>query len=384
MHWTQHPEKRPGLYRFNGKAIEVLDKGYQYPPEFEFVHSEAPAGGPFPGVRSPWYDRECKRKGSTRAVAMDLDIDAAGSVSQFADPLQIRDLKAAHTCEPCQRFRLRLDQDSAEPVSLIPDAAGPIKLWVRPKQDWSIPEGHYGAGADISTGSGATNSCFSIGNSLTREKVLEYATPNVSAEDFAAHCVALCRLFKDSCGRGALLAWEHNGPGQLFGKRVLELRYRRIYYRESIDTGTGAKKSDQPGWFPLPKQKRILLEDYRAALYERQVINHSAEALREFLEYRYNRAGDVEHPSDRESDDPTGARVNHGDRVIADALMWKMMKQLGFKPERAKKEEETRPSMMADNVRIGQELFGTRDGRREWAEYQEKQQRDRDRYAEWW
>ena len=40
----------------------------------------------------------------------------------------------------------------------------------------------------------------------------------------------------------------------------------------------------------------------------------------------------MEH-SREDMDDPTGARVNHGDRVIADALAWKMMKEF-YRPQR--------------------------------------------------
>src|SRR5260370_34363113 len=84
LHWSQHPHKKKGLYRYDTEAKHVvsLDAGFQHDPDYSFITDGSPTGGPCPGLRSPWYDKECRRKGSARAVAMDLDIDPRGSVSQ--------------------------------------------------------------------------------------------------------------------------------------------------------------------------------------------------------------------------------------------------------------------------------------------------------------
>ena len=332
MHWSQHPDKRRGLYRFNAAAgqVDVLDKQYRYPPDFAFVMSEAPAGGPFPGLRSPWYDRECQRKGSPRAIAMDLDIDPGGSVAQFFNPLTIRTLAAEYGRDPFWEGDVEYDRDSGRPVRLIPNPGGPVKLWLNLTAAGLPPRGRYGAGCDVATGLGATNSCLSVVSAATGEKVLEYATPHLQPEHFAPVATALCWLFKDERGEPALFAWEHAGPGMILGKRVLQMGYGHIYYREAHATLAGGKVSDIPGWYPSNDQKRILLEEYRAALDARRFVNRSTQALRECLAYRYTPQGTVEHPQDSGGEDPTGARVNHGDRVIADALAWKMAQRLGI------------------------------------------------------
>jgi hypothetical protein len=334
MHWTQHPDKKKGLYRYDKATNRIvrLDPHYEYPEDYRFVLSEAPAGGPYPGLRSPWYDHQCTRKVSPRAVAMDLDIDPGGSQSQFFEPLTVRQLRDEFCREPLWQGDIAHDRDSGKPVGLVKAEGGPLKLWVIPRNDLALPHGKYGAGADVSTGTGATNSVFSAGNALTGEKILEYANPHILPEHFAAVCAALCWLLTDEYGTPALFAWEHAGPGMVFGDRIIQLGYRNIYFREAHQTLGHGKRSDVPGWYPSNQQKTLLLDAYRAALFHRHFINRSAEAMseRELGPYRYNaRSGFVEHPHDCGSEDPTGARINHGDRVIADALAWKMMQRLG-------------------------------------------------------
>jgi hypothetical protein len=85
----QHPEKRRGLYRYHPDKVppydvEILDKGYVFPADYPFVRDGTPSGGPFPGLRSPWYDEQCRER-SRVDVRTNLDIDVVGSTSQFFD-----------------------------------------------------------------------------------------------------------------------------------------------------------------------------------------------------------------------------------------------------------------------------------------------------------
>lgn len=347
MHWTQHPDKKPGLYQFNPvtNQIEIKDKSYEYPADFNFVMVAAPAGGPYPGLRAPWYDRECLRKGSPRAVAMDLDIDAGGSVAQFFNPLTVRILEETYACEPFWEGDVSYDKETGKPLGLVKLPGGPLKLWLHPRPDGSLPSGKYGAGADLSTGMGATNSVLSVA-AASGEKVAEYAVCTVQPKDLAPVYTAICWLFKDTFGDPAYFGWEHHGPGIAFGSRVMELSYPRIYWRESSSVKLGNRPLDIPGWYPSNDAKRLVLEDYRGALEGRQFVNHCAAALRECLPYHYDSQGNIVHPEDVKSDDPTGARVNHGDRVIADALAWKMVKSFGILT-RKEESEEAPPGSLA-------------------------------------
>lgn len=348
MHWTQHPEKRRGLYRYNAakNEIEILDNEYDF-TGYKFLYSEAPLGGPFPGIRSPWYDKECARRANPRDIAMHLDIDPQGSQSQFFNPLTIRRLVELHAREPIWEGDLAYDADTGTPLALTPREGGLIKLWIQPIGTPTIPKGFlprgmFAAGCDVSAGSGATNSVASFGDANTGLKVAEIATPHLRPEQFAPLVVAMCRMLLDEEDVPAKLCWETPGPGATFGDIVLKIGYGNIYFREPVG-GVHAvgKATGVPGWHNNNQHSLTLYEHYRGALESQQFINRSIQALEETLKYRYSPTG-VEHPEKCKSNDPSGARVNHGDRVMADALCWKMMRQLSIPGEQAKIAEPER------------------------------------------
>jgi hypothetical protein len=76
---------------------------------------------------------------------------------------------------------------------------------------------------------------------------------------------------------------------------------------------------------------------------QRQFVNPSDDALRECLAYRYHASGHAEHPHDTSFDDLSGAKINHGDRVIADGLDWMLCKKLGIVSQRPSPPPDTGP-----------------------------------------
>lgn len=349
IHWTHHPEKWAGAYRFDSELgqVVVLDKTYKYPVSFRYVMEPLPAGGPFPGIRSPWYDWKCNDIGSSRAIAMDLDIDPQGSVSQVFNVQTIQQLINTYCTPPCWEGEISCDQDTGQPLELVKVPGGTLKLWIMPDAGGAFPLSRYAIAGDISTGSGTTNSCLSIVDAKTGHKVGEYATPFFTADQFAPRAVALGHLFKDEWGGVAKLAWELPGPGLHFGKRVMEMNYPNVYMREASEQVPWSKTLDQPGWYASVNSKRPLIEEYMAALQKRQFVNFSEAALRETLDFYYSDAGVPIHAAEKGKDDPTGARDNHGDRVIADALAWKMVKLIGFGTEKKAEVEAVKQGTLA-------------------------------------
>ena len=88
-----------------------------------------------------------------------------------------------------------------------------------------------------------------------------------------------------------------------------------------------------PGWFSTKEEKISLLGQYRKMLGEGTFVNRSREAVRECREYVFSQAGGAGSCTFKEQVDPSGARDNHGDRVIAGALAAKTM------PEHLKSED---------------------------------------------
>lgn len=349
MHWSQHPEKARGLYQCNDNKVKVIDKQFHYPEDFKYVMDGTPTGGPYPGLRSPWYDRECVRRANSRDVAMHLDINPQGSVSQVFDPLKIRQLKEMF-CRPCLwRGEAFVDRQTGKLIALERAENGPLKLWINPGSDGKITKNLYFLGCDISTGNGASNSCISIGN-INGERIGEYVTAHMDGKDLATVAVALGWLLVSKDGEPAKIAWEINGPGIAFGKAMIDLGYRHFYYRTSDAAVYRKAPADVPGWMSNNNTKRLLIEEYRMAIYTRRMTNLCEKAMGETLDFRYNTSGNIEHSLENSRDqaikDPSGARANHGDRVIADALVWRLISEYG---EEGRREiiEEVLPGSLA-------------------------------------
>jgi len=300
MHWSSHPTKSAGLYEKNGRK------------------------------RSPWYDREVKRCVSSVEVAQELDIDFSASQSLFFEPARLSELSSKHVTAPYRTGRMDLQQ---EEHVFIDDPKGPLKLWIHPDGAGDLPrDREYAIGVDIATGTGASNSAISVGDRKTGEKVGEFAHPNLRPDELAKYAVALARWFRGSNNRGAMMVWEAAGPGRIFGDVVVnELNYRNVYLRQS-EGRIAKRQSELLGWYPTRDSKVTLFGNYRKNLYAERFINRSAEAMKEHREIIYNASGSLEH-SRSHGTDPSGARMNHGDRVTADALLNLVMEQEGRRIE---------------------------------------------------
>jgi hypothetical protein len=177
------------------------------------------------------------------------------------------------------------------------------------------------------------------------KKVAERATPDLGPEEWASFVVALCRWFGGGDGDDAVLAWESNGPGFQFGKRVMELGYRNLFYRKN-EQMVGAAEGAIPGWYSTNDNKRVLLGGYQLDLRQGKFVNRSRLGLEECLEYVYHNEKIV-HTGAMVTEDPTGAKSNHGDRVIADALVAKLVRERAVVVKAATEAEVPEGSFMA-------------------------------------
>lgn len=367
FHWTQHPKKNAGLYRYNQHKngldkpgieflkyneetdqLDLVDSpDFAFPADYDFDKTGNPVGGPHPGVRSPWYDIEYKRIGENIAeMAKDQDINPSGSVTQFYNPLVIKQLVDQGARPPIWECELEYDEKTGVPIKLIPTAGGRIKLWCNLDNHGKPPRDNYGAGTDVSGGTGCTPSCLSLWCASTGTKVLEYQNAHIRPHEFAVLCVAICRLFCDFDGVGAKIAWENHGPGTTFGKTMWDdMGYLRVYCAEGDDR-FGKRVSDKPGWNPTAQARLALHTNYRQALYLRNARNHSRQALDETLNFKHDGKGSVEHTQYKSVDDPAGGRENHGDVVVADALGWKMI-ETAARVIDAEEEQIARPGTLA-------------------------------------
>jgi hypothetical protein len=335
VHWSQHPVKRAGLYRSFPGGYEILDTKYNFPPDYEFVTTGSPTGGPFPGIRSPWYDLECVRKGTPRAVAMDLDIDPRGSSVKFFNEVLVQ--AAKDRCrDPVWEGYLFVDSSTGRAIRLIQADGGPLRLWKMP-ENGRMPYGRYGMGVDVALGTGSTNSCAAVMDADSGLVVAEYADPNIEPREFAEFCAALGRLCCTADGRPALMCWEKQGAGSKFYERLGDVGYENCYYEQNRNPlSYKMERSSEPGWNPTQQGIVGLLADFQRGLATGEVVSLSELTLDETLNFRWTQQGTVENANQRSVNDPSGARLNHADRVIAAALAYKTCLSMGLtkKPER--------------------------------------------------
>lgn len=338
MHWTAHPEKARGHYTFDPKTqrLQAIDTTYQFPLNYPFQRD-----GKF-FHHSPWFDKERRDRADDRAISEMLEIDYEGASALFFDAGTVRDLAMEFARKPDHEGDLNYDIATGIPREFVEVKGGQVKLWRTLDRHGKFPPGLYVAGCDISTGQGASNSCICIANLETGEKVLEFATPTMLPEDFAVKCVAICWWVSQK--KDLKLVWECPGPGASFGKKVLSLNYGPVFWRKN-EMSISQKQTDTPGWFSTTTNKRVLLEQYREALGNRSYINRSEPAFRELKDWEITASG-IKHMGDkRKAIDPTGASMNHGDRTIADALCWKLIKESGV--ERNAFREKVLPGSIA-------------------------------------
>jgi hypothetical protein len=125
------------------------------------------------------------------------------------------------------------------------------------------------------------------------------------------------------------------------GRKVKELGYRN-FFKKVVEFKTLEEKTDKPGWYNTPESCDVLLREYKEALTGRKFLNRSKKALGQCLEFKYDKDGHIKHALLNNDNDPSGARVNHGDLVIADALAW-MVAKPGWEGNRKREREEEQP-----------------------------------------
>ena len=312
VHWTQHPLKAKGLYKSKDGVLEILDKTYRFPTDYKFVLDGK--------TRSPEYDLAESRSPVAFFMAQEWDISFAGSQAGFftsgSGEKRLAELETSTGRPPDAVGELEYHTESLTPVNFIPMLDGRLSLWVQLHDGKPLPGKQYVMGCDVAAGTGASNSVISVVDSANGEKVAEWVSANTDSHEMARVTVALARWFNE-----AYLVWEAIGPGYGYGKVILDEGYRNIYFRREEVTVV-KRITQQPGVWPTPKVKYALLESYRQALWDGMFINRSRDAIRECREYIYLSDGRIVHSRSLATLDPSGAKDNHGDRVIADALAW--------------------------------------------------------------
>lgn len=270
--------------------------------------------------RSPWYDDQCKMADDPRIIARELDMNPEGAQAQFFLQSDIEKIIKEKSRDPVLVGELDFEAGSGMRPVFIARPVGRLKLWIGLSEDGTpaIATEQFSIGADIATGTGASNSVLAVTNRLNGIKIAEWTDSNTKPDDLAIVAVALARWLNN-----ALIVPEANGPGRNFIDMVMnDLHYSNIYYHESIRV-IDKRRMVVPGWWNTSESKWELFGEYRKALVSGAFDNPSEPALRECLDYVYFGKTVWHAAALKSNNDPSSEKDNHGDRAMADALSWK-------------------------------------------------------------
>ena len=342
LDWSENISRNRGIYKVvDGQPVAIdeltnpLAEKYRDPEKWAEIKSNLEKRGfVLEGdIRSPWLDARCLRpKATPKSIAQEYKRDYGGSESRFFVMGVVDRLISETVKQPIFIGKLDHDGEGLHPT-FTPHFDGYLSIYSGFDRVRMVPyaDDQYVIGSDISTGQGGamgSNSTASIARRSTGEKVAMMVSPIFSPEDWATLVVAACHFFTDEDGFPAYLIWEDNGPGKQFGNRVIELGFRNFYYRTPLDE-TKRKKTPKAGWWSGRNTKRTLLGAYGSDLADGRFVNPDEHSLVEMKSYYEYSGGAIEHMKSRNTDDPSGAGENHGDRVIADALANLVVNQMG-------------------------------------------------------
>jgi hypothetical protein len=326
LHWSEHPEKKKGLYTSikgtdGAYHPHILDPNYHFADGYKFRLDGK--------LRSPAYDERESRAPNRRVMAQEWDIDYLASAWQWFGAEKISALK--NKCRPPSLIGdIHFDPDWKHPRWLTNPLGGKVQWWGEVETDDEdrkhpiVPKDWHDVACACDIGMGtageySSNSVACFYRRSTGEKIAQFTVNDMDPTEFCRRVLGLCVLFNN-----CYLGWESNGPGSLFTSEVKKAGYRNVYYSEKNLQKFDNDKTSNPGWHSNKESKIILLTDYANALIDARITNFCAEALDECGQYIHEPGGVIIHAKakaqGREKDDPTEVGENHGDMVIADAL----------------------------------------------------------------
>ena len=333
IHWTEHPEKRKGLYKLiGGRRINLDPDKYNWRDDYDF--DQLCFTGPL--ARSAWYDVQVSRSESPMEVAQELNLDFLGSGERFCDEAAVKIIREEQIRKPTWEGRIAVDPED-HTLTWLPVIHGPVRLWCALDADGKPPVDPYVFGSDLSAGVGGSHSSASslVGfNQRTAEQVFEFATSDILPDDFCDLSIAVATLF----GEALLVPEINGGPGEQWLKRHAEVGYSNVY-RRSVDAIAYQQQTLKYGdRMPSAGPVNILSVAVSAAK-QRLITVRSERILQELAEYEWTHNGKVKHVRSNTSEFGSDKGLLHGDVAIGFGCCYLGMRERPYVPDQAPKQE---------------------------------------------
>lgn len=332
--WWQNPAQAKGLYYVDPEGrIEIRDKAFweqltvrdarmdysrvcgrrmgklsgdTLAKDYYPFNGAGPNTDEWDKIRSPYYDETCCDLGNRKSIAKELDINPLASGDDYFEPEEVVKLMQK-TREPELTGMLGYDPYSIDPEGFLQSRTGLWKLWFAMSADGRPPLDKYFIGADVSSGRKTTLSCMKVA-CRSRGIVCSYASNQISPYKFAEVLIATSRWFYR-----APVIYEKQGPGDTVTHRAKEIGYLEKIYRSP-----GSKNY---GLVMTAEVKQLVLENYGAALGNGDLAEPDSDTIRELPEFQWHQ-GILVHRAAMGDDDQGSKKKQHGDRVMAGAVLW--------------------------------------------------------------
>lgn len=277
---------------------------------------------------SPWYESECRRLGNNPIlIAQELDANEETSGTMPFYPGDIVTRIKKESLIPFRRVDMEIVVEEGAPrVRQIVDRSnGKWMFWFMPDASGMPPKDTYFVTADVAmgskemiTGSGASNSVIAVFSLSLGMKVAQYVHHGVPPHKLAVDVIAAQKYFRGEDGEPALACPESNGPGQLLIDTMMgDYGWHRIWWNRRSKTAT------KPGFCKTHGENgtaKWLFGTHLRMLADGRYVEPDIVTAEEMVHYVCDKNGAAVHGATQVADDPSGARDNHGDRVIASAL----------------------------------------------------------------
>ncbi len=283
------------------------------------------------GRSSPWFEKAMDRIGHDPVLANNeiwADESQSGGC-YYANELfgMLLDDDGGTVLAPTFQGELdfSIGKDGPWPTRWMDQMNGCWQLWFNldsegnpPKDERYILGADVAAGTTDSMGRGCSNSTIAVIGEYSRSKVAEFATHGLPVHKFAMLYLAAARWFCGSERRGYMI-WDAKGPGGTVASVVVDDYDERdnMYWRVT------SKNESLPGYARSAKADRNS-EPWGAhvkMLWEGGYLERSRNCVGEMRFFNHNPAGGAPvHSASKSTEDPSGARENHGDRMTATVL----------------------------------------------------------------
>lgn len=320
----------------NPELIEMLY--WQHPEKNRGAETRVDFDGTITGVTggtyvwTPWLGDQLRKRDKVD-LAQNVFAEAMGAGAAFFPSAAVTAHRREFGREPRRANWIK--------GRWVDSPTGRWRLWA------DVEVGSYAVGIDPAYGTGNHASAVAVVDAGTKSLVAMMVDANITPADLAAEVADVCRgAFRDS-----VVAWEVNGPGQSLQRDFEAQRFHRVWKpRREGKTTHGIV--DRVGWVSSESTKRLLLGNLSRAVQQGEVIVPCTGTLDEMLAYVLDGNGRV--IPGRLRDESTGARENHGDRVIALALAWLAIDDA---PVPGQEQDDYAPGTAGDLLRH-REVFG--------------------------